>query len=161
MARRKSTTTAPAPEATQPEPADAPEQQDQDVTTLTGRLTRDPQLRHTANARAVSTIRVAVNHPDSDATFHDVVVWGPTAEAVCRYLKKGRLVEVTGRAQQRSWTDRDGNERTADEISAFRVEFVRSQRTDTAASYGASPAGSWCQVCPITSSRARALPDTV
>ena len=55
------------------------------------------------------------------------MVWKRTAEVVCQYLRKGRLVEVTGRPQTRTWTDGDGNEREAVEISAFRVQFVSRQ----------------------------------
>jgi single-stranded DNA-binding protein len=86
MASRKSTATA-VPEAVSP--AEAPEES---RITLLGRLCADPQLRHTkATGKPVTTIRVAVNHEDADATFHSVVVWGRTAEVVCRYLRKGRL----------------------------------------------------------------------
>lgn len=96
---------------------------------ITGRLTRDPVLRTTKSGKSVSTIRVAVNPPEGDATFHDVVCWNKTAEAVCQYLRKGRLVEVQGPQSERVWTDRDGNERRTDEISAYRVQFVSGQKT--------------------------------
>ncbi len=56
--------------------------------------------------------------------FHDVVCWGRTAEVVCQYLKKGRLIEVTGCEQERTYTARDGSERTVEEIVAFRVQFL-------------------------------------
>jgi single-strand DNA-binding protein len=127
MSRTKSAATA-APEAT-PAPEASPETTPDDQVTLTGRLTADPALRHTASGIAVTNLRIAVNHPDAEATFHSVVAWKRTAEVVSQYLKKGRLVEVTGRPHERSWTDRDGNERTSVEINAFRVQFLSSQRT--------------------------------
>ena len=109
--------------ATEPRATDArPEQ-----VTLTGRLTADPELRHTKSGKAVTTIRVAVNRPDAEASFHSVVVWGKTADVVCQFLKKGRLVEVTGRPQERSYTAADGSERNVTEIVAWRVQFVRRQ----------------------------------
>ncbi len=77
MARR-TTKTTPAVEA---EPPKAVE----DGITFTGRLCGDPLLRHTASGKAVSTIRIAVND-GAEASFHSVVVWGKTAEAVSRYL---------------------------------------------------------------------------
>ncbi len=104
MARRKSTTTAPAPEATPAAPAQTEANVDQEITVLRGRLTRDPELRHAASGKAVSTIRIAVNHDGADATFHNVVCWERTAETVCRYMKKGRLIEATGRLRSRTWT---------------------------------------------------------
>lgn len=127
MSRTKSAAIA-APEAT-PAPEASPETTPDDQVTLTGRLTADPVLRHTASGIAVTNLRIAVNHPDAEATFHSVVVWKRTAEVVSQYLKKGRLVEVTGRPRERSWTDPDGNERTSVEINASRVQFLSSQRT--------------------------------
>ncbi len=127
MARRKSTTTAAsAPEAVAAAPAER-DADNADQVTLVGRLCADPVLRHTKSGIAVSTIRIAVNEPDAEATFHSVVVWKRTAEVVCQYLRKGRLVEVTGRPQTRSWVDGDGNEREAVEVSAYRVQFLSRQ----------------------------------
>lgn len=125
MARRKSTT-ASATQAKAQTPASAKVTSIEPVT-LTGRLTADPILRKTKSGLSVSTIRIAVNPPEGDATFHDVVTWKRTAEVVCQYLKKGRLVEVTGRPQERTWTDKDGNERVNTEVNAFRVQFVSRQ----------------------------------
>jgi single-strand DNA-binding protein len=135
MSRRKTTAT-PAPEASAPEPT-APEitpaTPEEAPTVLVGRLCADPVLRKTKSGISVATIRIAVNPPEGEATFHNVVVWKATAEAICRYLKKGRLVEVTGRAQERTWTDKDGNERTTPEVSAFRVQFLSDRTKSTAA----------------------------
>ena len=109
MARRKSTTTAaPAPEVVEEAPVEQQAEQAEQVT-LIGRLCADPVLRHTKSGKAVTTIRLAVNAPDDETTFHSVVVWNRTAEVVCEYLRKGRLVEITGRPQTRTWTDSDGN----------------------------------------------------
>jgi single-strand DNA-binding protein len=116
MARTKSTTATPAPAA---EPQ-------QEQTTLVGRLTADPVLRHTKSGKSVTTIRIAVNDGD-EPSFHSVVVWNRTAEVVCQFLKKGRLVEVTGRQQERTYTAADGSERTVTEIVAWRVQFVSTQ----------------------------------
>jgi single-strand DNA-binding protein len=113
MASTKSTTAA-KPREAEPQP---------EQTTLIGRLTADPKLRHTSSGKPVSTIRIAVNKPDAETTFHSVVVWGRTAEVVCEYLAKGRIVEVTGRPQQRSYTAADGTERTVAEVNAWRVQF--------------------------------------
>lgn len=95
--------------------------------TLVGRLVADPVLHHTKSGKPVSTIRIAANPPDGEATFHSVAVWNRTAEVVCEYLRKGRRVEVVGRSRQRSYQAADGTERTVDEISAFRVAFLAGQ----------------------------------
>jgi single-strand DNA-binding protein len=90
---------------------------------IIGRLTRDPQLRHTKSGRAVSTMRVATND-GPEPTFHDVVVWGRTAEVACQYLAKGRLIHAEGRINTRTWTAQDGGERRTVEIVAYRVQFL-------------------------------------
>jgi single-strand DNA-binding protein len=118
MARRKSTSTATAATVA-PEVEAAPEN-----ITFVGRLVADPVLRHTKAGKPVTTIRVAVNAPKAETTFHSVVVWNRTAEVVCEYMRKGRSIEVVGREQQRSYEDADGNERHVKEIMAFRVQFL-------------------------------------
>ena len=134
MARRKSTTAAAAPEATPAAPAQTQPTVDSEITVLRGRLTRDPgEVRHTPNGTPVTTIRIAVNHPDESVTFHNVVCWRKTAETVCQYMRKGRLIEATGRLRSRTWTGNDGQERTEDELSAHRVQFVRMQPADAEA----------------------------
>jgi single-strand DNA-binding protein len=117
MARRKSTTTA--AEATK-----AAEQTQQAQITLIGRLCTDPVLRHTKSGKPVATIRIAVNAPDTEPTFHSVVVWNRTAEVVCEYLRKGRRIEVVGHSQERSYQTADGNDRKVTELVAFRVVFL-------------------------------------
>jgi single-strand DNA-binding protein len=131
MARTKSTAaTARKPKASAPE---APEREYPEDTVLVGRLCADPKLRHTASGKAVANLRIAVNPPEGDPSFHSVVTWGPTAEVVCRFLKKGRLVEVKGHEQTRDWTDRDGNARQTTEISAYRVTFLSGRRPSSSA----------------------------
>jgi len=126
MARSKSTTTA-----AEAEKATTPAQQDQ--VTLVGRLCADPVLRHTKSGnKPVTTIRVAVNPPEGEATFHSVVVWNRGAEVVCEYLRKGRRVEVLGRPQQRSYKAADGTDREVTEVIAFRVNFLSGQSSDPA-----------------------------
>ena len=122
MARRRSTSTPTPAEAPAPEQA-APAEREE-PTVLTGRLCADPQLRHThTSGKPVTSIRLAV--PDGEETsFHTVVVWGRTAEVVCDYMRKGRLVECTGRWRERSYQAEDGP-RQVRELHAFSVQFLR------------------------------------
>lgn len=98
---------------------------------LTGRLTRDPELRYTANGTAVTTLRLACNRKfrgrDGDdreeVLFIDVVGWGKTAENCAQYLSKGRPVYIEGRLQSRSW-EKDGQKRSTIEAVADRVQFM-------------------------------------
>lgn len=128
MARRTSTNKAPASEAKVSAPvAIEPQETAPQKVTIVGRLCADPVLRHTKSGKAVTTIRLAVNAPDTEPSFHSVVVWGRTAEIVCEYIRKGRSVEVSGRTQERSYKATDGTERQRTEIVAYRVQFLSAR----------------------------------
>lgn len=99
---------------------------------LVGRLVRDPELRYTPGGSAVVTLRLAVNdsrrgregQQREETLFIDVVVWGAQAEAVNRYLARGRPVLVDGRLRMETWKDKDGNNRVSYRVVANRVVFL-------------------------------------
>ena len=102
---------------------------------IMGRLTRDPELRHTQSGTAVASFSLAVNRDFKDKTtgekstdFIDVVAWRNSAEFVSRYFTKGRMAVVEGRLQIRPWQDRDGNKRRSAEVVADNVYFGDSKR---------------------------------
>ena len=119
---------------------------------LMGRLTRDPELRHTGSGTAVASFSLAVERDFRDKTsgqkttdFIDIVAWRQTGEFVSKYFTKGRMAIVEGRLQTRDWTDKEGNKRVATEVVAENVYFGDSKRDAaeggySAPSYGA-PAG--------------------
>lgn len=95
--------------------------------TLMGRFTRDPELKYTANEKAVTSFALAVDRDirGSDAVdFIDCVAWGKTAEMISRYFHKGERVLATGRIQARTWQDSSGNKRKAAEVIVDRAYFV-------------------------------------
>ena len=100
---------------------------------LLGRLTADPELRHTPSDVAVTSFTLAVDRSyvksgaDRQVDFIDIVAWRSTAEFVCRYFKKGNMIAVNGSIQTRKYQDRDGNNRTAFEIVADNVHFCESK----------------------------------
>jgi len=102
-----------------------------------GRLTADPELRHTPNEIAVTTFTVAVNRSyvkqgtERQADFIDVVAWRNTAEFVCRYFKKGQMIAVTGSIQTRTYQDREGKNRKAVEVVADNVYFTESRNNSS------------------------------
>lgn len=100
------------------------------VAVLMGRLTADPELKHTPNGVAVVSFCVAVNRrtKDQQADFIDVVAWRGTAEFVCKYFRKGQMIAVKGSIQTRNYTDRDGNKRSATEVLAKNAEFCESKK---------------------------------
>lgn len=98
---------------------------------LIGRLTRDPELRSTANGNPTTTLRLAVPRrgADAGAVFVDVVTYGAQAEAIASHLAKGRRVGVTGRLEYREWTDAEGTRHARHEVVAAQVQFLDGPRS--------------------------------
>lgn len=97
---------------------------------LVGRLTKDPELRYTANGIAVATFTLAVNRPFSnqqgnrEADFINTVVWRKQAENVANFLKKGSLAGVDGRIQTRSFDNNEGRRIFMTEVVGESVQFL-------------------------------------
>ena len=116
--------------------------------TVTGNITRDPELRFTAGGSAVTTFGLAwnrrwqnrqTNETEEQVSFFDVTCWNSLAENVSESLVKGTRVIVNGRMEQRSWETQDGDRRSkieiiADEVSPSlrwaSVEVIRNERRD-------------------------------
>lgn len=113
---------------------------------LMGRLTRDPEMRHTQNGTAVASFSIAVDRDFKDkqsgekvTDFVDIVAWRSTAEFVDKYFSKGRMAVVEGRLQIRDWTDKDGNKRRSAEVVADSIYFGDSKRDgDSGGTYHSS-----------------------
>jgi single-strand DNA-binding protein len=99
------------------------------ATSITGNLTRDPEIRYTRDGQATTTLGVAVNRRwqqreskewEESTSFFDVVCWRELAENVALSMTKGMRVVVTGRLEQRSWENEDGDRR-------FKVEIVAEE----------------------------------
>src|SRR5918998_5604320 len=100
------------------------------VVTLVGNITDDPELRFTPSGAAVANFTVAVNrrYKNNEGQWEDKLdgffrcnVWADQAENAAESLQKGTRVLVTGRLQQRSWEDNDGNKKSKVEIVADEV----------------------------------------
>jgi len=91
---------------------------------IIGNLTRDPEVRNTANGQIVASFSVATNLVWTDqsgqqqkkAEFHNVVAWRKLAEICSKYLKKGSKVYIEGRLQTTDWAGQDGVKRYKTEI---------------------------------------------
>ena len=99
-------------------------------TTITGNLTREPEIRYTKEGQATAQLGVAVNRRWQDrstqewtesTSFFDVVCWRDLAENVALSLSKGMRVVVTGRLDQRSWETDEGEHRSKVEITADEI----------------------------------------
>lgn len=97
---------------------------------ITGRITKDLELKYTSNNVAVCSFCVAVDRRYKNANgekqtdFFNVVAWRQLAEFVCKYFGKGRLILVDGEMQSRKYTDSNGAERIIWEIVADKLEFM-------------------------------------
>lgn len=107
---------------------------------LMGRLTRDPELRTTANQVPVCTFTLAVDrrfknaNGERQADFIPIVVWRKQAEFCSRYFSKGSRMAVVGSIQTRSWDDPEGKRQYKTEVVADEVYFTESKGRDTGAS---------------------------
>ena len=99
---------------------------------LTGRLTRDPEMRSLASGKVVTTFTVASNEflgaGKEKAEYHPVVTWDRLAEIAGRYLGKGQQVAIEGRLQTRSWDDDKGARHWKTEIVAAHVEMLSGRK---------------------------------
>lgn len=102
---------------------------------LTGRLTRDPDVRYTQGAEQKATARFTLaverrikteNGPQAD--FISCVAWGKTAEFIEKYFTKGQKMEVRGRIQTGSYTSREGQKVYTTDVVCEEVAFAESKK---------------------------------
>lgn len=104
---------------------------------LVGRITSDPELRKTNSGTSVATMCIAVdnalaNADGSRATcFMNVVVFNKQAENCSQHLKKGSLIAVDGKLNQRNYEDTHGNKRKVFEVVADLVKYLDKKSEDT------------------------------
>ncbi len=115
---------------------------------VTGNATREPELRFTPSGQAVANFGLAVNRRwqnrqtqewEEAVSFFDITAWAQLAENVAETVAKGTRVTVTGRLDQRSWENQEGEKRSKVEIVADDVaislkwataEVMRNERSD-------------------------------
>ena len=97
---------------------------------LMGRMTRDPELRHTGKGTPVTTFSIAIDNGYGDnkrTDFVNCLAWNKTAEFVTKYFTKGKMIIVIGRITTRSWETQDGKRAYATEVIANEVNFGESK----------------------------------
>lgn len=101
--------------------------------TITGNLTRDPEVRNTQSGMAVLNLGVAVNDRRKNnqtgewedvPNFIDCVMFGTRAENVARYLRKGSKVAIEGKLRWSQWEDKQGGKRSKIEVVVDDLEFM-------------------------------------
>lgn len=105
------------------------------VVAIMGRLVADPELRKTPNGVSTTTFTIACDRNYASAggerqtDFVDIVAWRGTAEFVCKYFSKGRLIAIDGSLQTRTYEDKEGKKRKVYEIVANTVNFADSKNS--------------------------------
>ena len=107
---------------------------------LMGNLTRDVEMRTTTGGQNVANFRLAVTRSwkgqdgqmQDQTSFINCVAWGKPGEIIAQYVQKGAPLLVSGRLDQRSYQDKDGNNRQAVEVVVEDFNFVGGGRGDDA-----------------------------
>jgi single-strand DNA-binding protein len=110
---------------------------------LTGRLTRDPEVRTLASGKTVTQFSIATNEYRAGAEkaeYHNIVTWDRLAEICGQYLGKGQLVALEGRLQTRQWEDDKNVRHWKTEVVAGHVEMLSGRRKKDYAAESAAEA---------------------
>lgn len=99
---------------------------------LTGRLTRDPDIRYTDGGTSIARFSIAVdrkftNENGPKADFPNIIAFGKTAEFIEKWFAKGMKIEITGRIQTGSYTNQDGAKVYTTDVVAENVGFGESK----------------------------------
>ena len=98
---------------------------------LTGRLTKEAELRTTQSGLSVATFTLAVNRHSKakgDADFINCVIWRKAAENFCKFTSKGSLVGIDGRIQTRSYENKTGQKVYVTEIVVDSFSLLESKK---------------------------------
>ncbi len=133
---------------------------------LTGRLTKDPELKALPDGTPVLSMRLAFSSRKRDAqgqwgdvsNFIDVSLIGTRAESLSRLLEKGRLIGVDGRLRWREWESQDGGKRQTIDVSADNIELLGG-RSESGGSGGGG--GGYAAPAPSESASSETLEDDI
>lgn len=111
---------------------------------ISGRLTRDPELRRTGSGKPVTSFTLACDRDfknqqtgEKEVDFLDCTAFGAAGENAAKYFRKGQMAIVTGRLQIQRYTDKSGQKRSRAEIVVASVYFCGGKESGTQASSGA------------------------
>ena len=122
---------------------------------LTGRLTRDPELKYTNSSNTpVLSFTLAVNRNfknkqgDVEADFINCVAWNKAAENISNYFQKGSLIGIEGSIQTRTYDDKDGKRVYLTEVYVKSFSFLEAKKNQ-APSSGQPAAASYAPVTDV------------
>ena len=138
---------------------------------ILGNLTRDPEKRALPSGAAVTSFSLATTRiyknrdgvKQEDTQYHNVVAFGPQAETIAQYMKKGSSILVEGRLQTRSWDAADGSKKYRTEIIVDAFQFGPKRDPSTSSgqgsSYEASSDGASAGLTNAKSAPAKEMPE--
>ncbi len=107
--------------------------------TLIGRCGKAPEIRTTDNSKVASfTLATSKRYKDRNGEvkeqteWHNIVVWGKTADICEKYVQKGSTLYVKGEIRYRSWDDKDGNKKYITEILASAIQLLDKKENNSA-----------------------------
>lgn len=109
---------------------------------ITGRLTKDPEIRKTQNGTSVASFTLAcrrrfkAQEGQPDADFIRCVAWGKTAELIGNYVKKGSQIGVNGRIQTGSYEGKDGKRVFTTDVVVENLDFLDSKNSNQGVQQG-------------------------
>lgn len=108
------------------------------IVAIMGRMTTDPELKTTQSGISVMSFSVAVNRNytkdgERQTDFINCVAWRNNAEFISKYFAKGQMIAIKGNLQQRNYTDKDGNKRTAYDVVVEQASFCGSKNESSSA----------------------------
>lgn len=117
---------------------------------LIGRLTSDPELRHTQSGKTVASYRLAVDRQNKqegqpEADFLNCVTWSKNADFASKYLKKGTKIAIEGRIQTGSY-EKDGVKHYTTDIIVERHEFCESKKAESS---GGDESRGYSYIAPV------------
>lgn len=116
------------------------------IVALTGRLTKDPDIRYTNGGSTIARLNVAVGRDykkegGQTADFPNVIAFGKNAEFIEKYFHKGNKIEISGRIQTGQYQKEDGTKVYTTDVLAERVGFGESKKESGSQQTKADPAG--------------------
>jgi single-strand DNA-binding protein len=112
-------------------------------TVLQGRLCANPELRTTQSGVSVCSFRIAWSEKykeNETKLFMNCTAWRGLGEMVSKYFVKGQEIVVEGKLSTREWQDKDGNNRSTNELTVDNVSFCGPKRDDTGNYTASAPA---------------------
>lgn len=97
---------------------------------ITGRLTRNPELRYTSNNVAITELNLAINNKKDDTTFLTIKLFNKTAETCNEYLKKGDLIGVEGNIKNNNYEDETGKMHYRTDFIGNKIEFLSMKKKE-------------------------------